>query len=189
MVYVILLICPRNCHKLIIELCFERSASSGGNICCQDGGRRMTICKILCYLRLKNKLQSAHWCLTSVLAFLRTLSSSYPRSLIQVQRTQLPPMKDDLAHVGRGSGCKSPALPSRINTAPADQYGTSTVIQDEFTSCFRQLESLQKNRCLCWQGLHTVYHDSRYATDWSALRHIRHLIICRHFNDVSSISI
>lgn len=98
-------------------------------------------------------------------------------------------MKDDLPHVGRGSGCKSLALLSHINTAPADQYGTSTVVQDEFTSHFHQLDSFQEHWCLCWQGLRTVYHDSRYSTDCSALRHIRHLIICRHFNDVSSISI
>lgn len=67
----------------------------------------------------------------------------------QVQRTQLPPMKDDLPHVGRGSGCKSLVLLSRINTAPADQYGTSTVIQDEFTSRFHQLDSSQEHWCLC----------------------------------------
>lgn len=98
-------------------------------------------------------------------------------------------MKDDLPHVGRGRGCKSLAPLSHINAAPADQYGTSTVIQDEFPSHFYRLESFQEHWCLCWQGLRTVLHDSRYATDCSALRHIRHLIIWRHFNDVSSISI
>lgn len=65
-------------------------------------------------------------------------------------------MKDDLPHVGRGSGCKSPVLLSHINAAPADQYGTSTVIQDEFTSHFHQLESFQEHWCLCWQGLRAV---------------------------------
>lgn len=65
-------------------------------------------------------------------------------------------MKDDLPHVGRGSVCKSLALLSHINAVPADQCATTTVIRDEFTSCFHQLESFQEHWCLCWQGLHTV---------------------------------
>lgn len=70
-----------------------------------------------------------------------------PRSFSQVQAAQLPPAKGDLLSVGRGGGCKSLALLSRISAVPDDQYGTSTVIQDGFTSHIHQLASCKGHCC------------------------------------------